>query len=84
MEKVDCKITKEVHIVSFDISGIRIELFNKAIISVVFHCEDGENIYKEITLCDKSYLEWGNDDNYIVNFITENAHLILDGLIYQR
>ena len=77
MEKVDCKITKEVHIVSFDVSGVRIELFKKAIVCIVFHCEDGERIYKEITLSDKSYLEWGNDDAYIVNFITENAHLIL-------
>ncbi len=77
MEKIDYTHTKEVHIVSFDVSGVRIELFKKAIVCIVFHCEDGESIYKEITLSDKSYLEWGNDDTYIVKFITENAHLIL-------
>ena len=78
MEKIDCKITKEFHIAYFDVSGVRIELFNRAIISVIFHCEDGEKIYKEVVLMGDVYKQWGDDDSFITDYIHENAHLILE------
>ncbi len=70
MNKVDCKDT---NVVSFDISGIRIELFNKAIISVVAWCDNGESINKEVVLMGDAYLRWSNnDDNYLINYVKNN------------
>ena len=59
--------------VSFDISGIRIELFEKAIISVVVRFDNGESINKEVVLMGDAYLQWSdNDDNYLINYIKNN------------
>ena len=79
MNKVDFTIAREMNVVSFDISGIRIVLFEKAIISVVFRCDNGESIYKEVVLMGDAYLRWSdNDDNYIINYIKKNIYDILD------
>lgn len=72
MSIINYQFTKTVNIVSFDISGVRIDLFEKAILSVVFRCDDGSIIIKEVVLQGDSYILWGSDDNYIVNYITNN------------
>ena len=71
-------IKKEVNIVSFDISGARIDLFKRAVIGVIFRCIDGDTIYKEVILQGDDYLQWGIYDDYIVEYITKNAPHILD------
>ena len=79
MNKINYNYTKEINVVSFDISGISIVLFEKAIISVVFRCDNGENIYKDVLLMGDAYLRWSdNDDNYIINYIEKNLYDILD------
>ena len=78
MNKIDYKYTKEVNVLSFDISGVRIELFEKATIYVVFRCSDGNTIYKEVVLMGDAYMQWGDNDSYIINYIEKNLYDILD------
>lgn len=72
MSIINYQFTKTINIVSFDISGVRIDLFEKAILCVVFRCDDGSVITKDVVLQGDAYLLWGSDDNYIVNYITNN------------
>lgn len=76
MPELNFRITKIV--VSFDISGIRIDLFDRATITVVFKCDDGETIVKDVVVEGEEYLAWGSDDEYITKYITENIHNILE------
>lgn len=75
MPEINLKISRIV--VSFDISGVRIDLFNKAVVNVIFTCDDGEKIYRDVVLQDGEYLAWGSDDEYITKYITENIEDIL-------
>lgn len=77
MTEIDYKYTREYNIVSFDISGVRIDLFKQAYISVVFTFDDGDTTHKEVLLKGYDYLLWGSDDDYITKYITENLHYIL-------
>ena len=75
MSIIDFKIIKNV--LSFDISGVRIDLFEKAIVCVIFKCDSGEIIVRDVVIQGDTYLQWGSDDNFIVNYITENISNIL-------
>lgn len=75
MPEINLKISKIV--VSFDISGVRIDLFDKAVVNVIFTCDDGEKIYRDVVLQGGDYLAWGSDDEYITKYITENIEDIL-------
>lgn len=77
MNKVDFTITREINVVSFDISGVKIDLYERATIYVVFKCDDGTTIYKEVILRGDAYMQWGDDDNYIINYIKNNIYDIL-------
>ena len=75
MSIIDFQIIKNV--VSFDISGVRIDLFEKAIVCVIFKCNNGEIIVRDVVIQGDTYLQWGSDDNFIVNYITDNISNIL-------
>lgn len=77
MSIINHQFTKTVNIVSFDISGVRIDLFQKATVCVVFRCDDGSIIIKDVIIQGEEYLLWGIDDDYIVNYITNNLSNIL-------
>ena len=48
---------------------LRIDLFERATVCVVFKCDDGEIIYKEVILWGAAYTQWADDDDYIVKCI---------------
>ena len=77
MNKVDITISRKLNVISYDISGVRIDLFQGATICVVFTCSDGEKIYKEVVLKGDEYMLWGDDDDYIIKYIGDNIYSIL-------
>lgn len=59
-------------IYSFDIQSIEISLFNSAKIRVTLLNEQGNIVDVSIVLLQgDDYTNWGNDDNYIVNFVAK-------------
>lgn len=77
MTELNLDYTKKLNVVSFDISGVRIILFKSANVDVIFTCEDGTKLLRVVIIDGEDYLKWSNDDNFIVEFIKENAQRIL-------
>jgi hypothetical protein len=65
MNEIDFTIPREINVVSFDISGVKIDLYEGATIYVEFKCDDGSTIYQEVILREKAYTQWGDVDEYI-------------------
>jgi hypothetical protein len=60
-------------IYSFDIQSIEINLFNSAKIRVTLLNEQGNIVDVSIVLLEgDDYTNWGNDDNYIINFVAND------------
>ena len=58
-------------ITSFDIDGIDIQLFSSAKIRVNLFNSQGNRVdIRYVTLAGDDYTNWGNDDQYILTFIT--------------
>ena len=74
---VDITSSKHFSIVHFDVSGVMIFLHKKAIVNVVFTCDDGNKLYREEVLEGDDYTNWGEDDNYINEYIALNYNAII-------
>ena len=77
MPEINQTITKTINIVSFDVSGVMIYLYERATVNVAFTCDDGNKIYRDVVLEGADYTNWGNDDNYINEYIALNINSIL-------
>ena len=77
MPELFVDITKIQKIVSFDVSGIIIYLHEKAIVNVVFTCDNEYKIYRDVVLEGKDYTIWGEEDNYINEYIIYNINSII-------
>ena len=69
--------TKNFCIVHFDVSGVMIFLHESATVCVVFTCDDGNQLYREVVLEGDDYTKWGNDDDYINEYIALNINSII-------
>lgn len=69
--------TKKFSIVSFDVSGVMIYLHRRATVNVAFTCDDGNKLYSDVVLEGEDYTNWGEDDNYINEYIALNIESIL-------
>ena len=78
MTELNLDYTKTMKIVSFDISGVRLVLFKSAVVNVIFTCDDGNTIHKELIIEGDEYLKWSSDDNFIIDYIVKNSHEILN------
>ena len=70
-------ITKTTNIVHFDVSGVMVYLHERATVNVAFTCDDGNKLYRDVVLEGDDYTNWGNDDNYINEYIALNINSIL-------
>ena len=77
MPELIVDITKIQKIVSFDVSGVMIYLHKKAIVNVVFTCDNGYKLYRDVVLEGDDYTNWGEDDNYINEYIALNYNTII-------
>ena len=69
--------TKNFSIVHFDVSGVMVFLHQRASVCVVFTCDDGNQLYREVVLEGDDYTNWGNNDNYINEYIALNINSII-------
>ena len=74
---VDITSSKHFSIVHYDVSGIIIYLHEKAVFNVAFTCGDGNKLYRDVVLEGDDYTNWGEDDNYINDYIANNYYSII-------
>jgi hypothetical protein len=69
--------TKTKKIVSFDIANIIVNPFRGAVICIAFSYESGESFNTCLEMTTDDYEIWGEDDNYVFQFVKDN----LDSLV---
>lgn len=66
-------------ITSFDIDGIEIQLFTSAKIRVNLFGADGQRVdIRYVSLIGDDYVNWGNEDQYIINFVANAFGFVLN------
>ena len=65
------------NIVHYDVSGVMIHLHESASVCIVFTCDDGNQMYREVVLEGDDYTNWGEDDDYINEYIVKNIISII-------
>ena len=70
IEPITITTTKIIN--KFTIENITVNLFNSVKINVVLFDDTFKPVdYKILTMENEEYKLWGDDDNYIINWITE-------------
>ena len=69
---------KNYNIVYFVIKEIKVQLHISVALSVLFIDSEGKSFMKRIVLSGDSYTNWGNDDDYLFNYIKDNINTLLD------
>lgn len=62
-------VTKVYTYTEFVIKDIRIDLNNSAKFIIILHGADNMVDVMEISMTPEEYGLWGNDDNYVINFL---------------
>ena len=83
LTELDLEVIEKKNIISFDISGVRLELFTRAVVQVIFTCKDNSIIYRDVIIEGDDYLQWSSDDSFILNYIVLNANKILSSYTQQ-
>jgi hypothetical protein len=68
------------NIVSYEITGIMIDLFTSATIYINLITDNGVYLPKRVFLAGDDYFGWGADDNYLLNYIITNIQTIYESL----
>jgi hypothetical protein len=72
-------LIREYVITSYKILEITVELNLRAKINLVLYNGDGLVVaYKSVFLEKELYLEWGNDDDFVTNYIEEQIMLMVN------
>jgi hypothetical protein len=69
--------TIQYNVVSYKIVSVNIELFNSCTMFIIFNNDNGSKIAKNFSMTTEQYLNWNNDDNYIIDLINDNLETIL-------
>lgn len=66
------EIQKITNISSFSVEVNKVDLFTSASLIVKLY-DNSQNLYdiKFVTMSDNDYLNWGGDDNYVINFVSQ-------------
>lgn len=78
VETVERTTTEITEIASFDIQIVSMIMFVNVTLSITTY--DENNVYSEtvnMTLSGDDYTNWGNDDNYLVDYVVEKLGLTL-------
>ena len=62
---LDLELIEKQTITSFDISGVRLELFTRAVVQVIFTCIKNSIIFRDVIIEGDDYLQWSSDDSFI-------------------
>ena len=69
--------TIQYNVVSYKIVSVNIELFTSCTMFIIFNNDNGTKTAKNFAMTTEQYLNWNNDDSYIIELINENLETIL-------
>jgi hypothetical protein len=66
--------TTTYNITSFSVSVLSLELFKSVTLSIVYYADKGVVDTELITLKDQAYMDWNNNDQYIIDYVKNNIN----------
>lgn len=70
--------TESYNIISYSVYSVTIELFTSCTIHLLLNTDKGTQISKAYKMTTEQYLNWTNNDFYIINLVNENLMQIID------
>ena len=69
--------TESYNIIGYSVYSVTIKLFTSCTVYLLIHTDKGTQISKSYTLTTEQYLNWNNDDSYILDLVNGNITEII-------